>query len=134
MTIQAITKEEVPTNENFVRSIAEKLGIDAKSIKIFGEPIDRDSTTIIPVSKISYAFGGGFGEEKEQKGGGGGGGLSSSPVGYIEIKNGESKFRQILELPILIPLIATGSLALLTVFWGIGKLINHSKKGGENNG
>jgi uncharacterized spore protein YtfJ len=128
MTTQAITKEEFPANDNLVQSIAEKLGIAAKSIKIYDEPIERGGTTIIPVSKISYGFGGGSRKQKEQKGSGGGGGLTTSPVGYIEIKNGQAKFRQIIDLPILIPLITAGSLALLTVFWGVGKLLQISKK------
>jgi uncharacterized spore protein YtfJ len=128
MTTQAITKEEFPANDNLVQSIAEKLGIAAKSIKIYDEPIERGGTTIIPVSKISYGFGGGSGKQKEQEGSGGGGGLTTSPVGYIEIKNGETKFRQIIDLPVLIPLITAGSLALLTVFWSVGKLLQIPKK------
>lgn len=129
MTAQAITKED-PVNDNLVQAFAEKLGIAAKSIKIYGEPIERDGTTVIPVSKVSYAFGGGFGKQKGEEGGGGGGALTTSPVGYIEIKNGATKFRQIIDLTTLIPLVATSSLALLTVFWGIGKLVQFSKKRG----
>jgi uncharacterized spore protein YtfJ len=118
------------TGENFLKELPEQLGFAARSIKIYGEPIERAETTVIPVSNISYVFGGGFGGQKNQAGGGGGGGsLTTSPVGYIEIKNGVTKFHRIIDLQRLIPLIAAGSLTLLTVFWSVGKLIKISKKG-----
>lgn len=122
------TNQEILEKEGIVQQIAEKLGVAAKSIKVYGEPIESDGITIVPVSKVSYGFGGGMGKQKEQAGSGGGGGLKTSPVGYIEIKNGETKFRQIIDLTMLAPLIASSSLALLTLIWGIRKLIRNSNK------
>jgi uncharacterized spore protein YtfJ len=118
--------------ENFLAELPEKLSLAARSIKIYGEPIERAQMTVVPVSKISYIFGGGFGRQKNQDGGGGGGSLTTSPVGYIEIKNGATRFYRIIDLQRLIPLVTVGSLALLTAFWGVGKLIKISKKGGTH--
>lgn len=135
MSAQAVAKEEIAdknngkaaVEEDVVQRIADKLGVAARSIKVYGEPIERDGTVIVPISKVSYGFGGGKGKQKEQEGSGGGGGLQTSPVGYIEIKDGETRFHAIFDRALLAPLVATGSLALLTLFWGVRKLIPDSK-------
>lgn len=136
MNAKAVSKkiEEIspelrePKAKNFLKELPEKLGFTAKSISVYGAPVERGDLTVIPVSKISYGFGGGFGKQKGEEGGGGGGGLITAPVGYIEIKNGEARFRRIVDFSTIAPLIATGSIALLTVVWGIGKLVKISKK------
>jgi hypothetical protein len=52
----------------------------------------------------------------------------TSPVGYIEIKNGQTKFRQIMDSTALISLVIASSLVALTVFWGIGKLVRDANE------
>ncbi len=121
------TNKEGLEREDIVQKIAEKMGVAAQSIKVYGEPIERDGTTVIPISKVTYGFGGGMGKQKEQKGSGGGGGLQTYPIGYIEIKDGETKFRQIVDFATLAPLVASSTLALLTLFWGARKLFRNSK-------
>lgn len=136
MSKQAVATEEITDgtntgmieNEDLVQKIADRLGVAARSIKVYGKPIESDEMTVIPVSKISYGFGGGAGKEKEHQGGGGGGGLKTSPVGYIEIKDGETRFRPIIDFASLAPLLASGSLFLLTLFWGLRKLIRSTKE------
>lgn len=135
MSAQAVTSEErlvtgngkTSDREDLVQRLADKLGIAAQSIKVYGEPIEHDGALVVPISKVSYGFGGGKGQQKEQEGSGGGGGLRTSPVGFIEIKNGESRFHPIFDLSMLAPLIATGSFALLTLFWGVRRLIPKSR-------
>lgn len=135
MSGQAVATEErtdaingkTTVDEDVVQGIADKLGVAARSIKVYGEPIERDGAVVIPISKVSYGFGGGKGKQKEQEGSGGGGGLQTSPVGYIEMKGGETRFHAIFDLSMLAPLLATGSFALLTLFWGVRKLIPGSR-------
>ena len=135
MSKQAVATQEITngTNkklieqEDLVQKIADKLGVAARSIKVYGKPIERDEMTVIPISKVSYGFGGGKGKQKEQEGSGGGGGLQTSPVGYIEMKDGKTKFRPIIDLSMLAPLLASGSLVLFTLFWGVRKLIRNKK-------
>lgn len=119
------------TESSFIERLAHQLGITANAKYIYAEPIERDGVTIVPVAKAAYGFGGGGGKKEGEEGSGGGGGVAVMPVGYIEIKNGETRFRQIVKVATLIPLIASGSLALLTVVWGIRKLLKKSK-GGRN--
>lgn len=71
----------------------------------FGSPIERNGHTLIPVARINFGYGMGFGggsggkaipddfgasgEGGEGGGGGGGGGGSSSPVAVIDISDGD---------------------------------------------
>jgi uncharacterized spore protein YtfJ len=61
---------------------------------VFGAPVERDGVTVIPVAAIRSGIGGGGGSDpsKGQGGEGGGGGGSASAAGYIEIKEGRTRF------------------------------------------
>jgi uncharacterized spore protein YtfJ len=94
--------EKTSSADTFISTIAEKLGAVAKAATVFGEPVERDGITVIPVAKARWGFGGGGGQRKEkgdgetrEDGAGGGGGVQVSPVGFIEIKNHEANFRPI---------------------------------------
>ena len=101
--------------DSFVERMAERIGAKATVKAVFGDPIERDGITIIPVAKVRYGFGGGAGRgpvavgpgpettetgfefpaaggEAISEGGrtagsgaGGGGGMTAEPVGYLEI-------------------------------------------------
>jgi uncharacterized spore protein YtfJ len=88
--------------DGMVERIAERVGAQATVKAVFGEPIERDGITIIPVAKVRWGFGGGGGSgpagsvpgvgEAAPGGGmlagfgsGGGGGVTADPVGYLEI-------------------------------------------------
>lgn len=98
--------------DGFVERMAERIGAKATVKAVFGDPIERDGFTVIPVAKVRYGFGGGSGRgpvpvglgidepnaisdptddaapEAGRIGGsgsGGGGGMTAEPVGYLEI-------------------------------------------------
>ena len=81
--------------ENFIGGMAERLGAAAKAATVFGEPVERDGITVIPVAKARWGFGGGLGRRRDEDGAGGGGGAQVTPVGFIELKNGAAQFRPI---------------------------------------
>jgi len=83
----------------FIGGMAEKLGATAKAATIFGEPVEREGLTVIPVAKARWGFGGGVGRRRGEDGAGGGGGAQVIPVGFIEMKNGEAQFRPIRTWP-----------------------------------
>ena len=95
----------------FIGSIAEKLGAVARAATIFGDPVERDGVTVIPVAKARWGFGGGAGRRKDEDGAGGGGGAQVIPVGFIELKNGEAVFRPI--RTVSLPLMIAGGFATL---------------------
>ena len=94
--------EKTSSAERFICTMAEKLGAVARAATVFGEPVEGDGITVIPVAKDRWGFGGGAGQRKDEgaggkqeDGAGGGGGVQVTPVGFIEIKNHEANFRPI---------------------------------------
>jgi uncharacterized spore protein YtfJ len=61
---------------------------------LFGDPIEAQGKTIIPVAKVVYGFGAGAGNARGQDnaGGGGGGGVRAKPLGVIEITAQQTRF------------------------------------------
>ena len=79
---------------------------------IFGEPRQLGAQTIIPVGRISYAWGGGGGkgktEDREQEGEGSGVGMGVNvkPIGYIDVTDEGASYRPIVDFA---PLVAVGA-------------------------
>jgi uncharacterized spore protein YtfJ len=107
--------------DTLLERIAERLGATVKASTIFGEPVERDGLTIIPVAKARWGFGGGGGSGQDThgpgSGGGGGGGMTIAPVGYIEIGHGQTAFRPIRDARSYLPYIL-GATALLMLSLG----------------
>ena len=72
----------------------------------FGEPQEIDGKTLIPVARVGYAFGLGFGEgsmppaEEDApagsgEGGGSGGGATTKPLGAIVVTSDEVRFEPV---------------------------------------
>jgi uncharacterized spore protein YtfJ len=68
---------------------------DTISVKrVFGEPIEREGLTVIPVAVVGGGGGGGSGQDEKGDGGEGGGfGMGGRPAGAYVIKNGELSWR-----------------------------------------
>ncbi|MGI4759557.1 MAG: spore germination protein GerW family protein [Janthinobacterium lividum] len=97
--------------------LSQQLTTSATAQAVYGTPVERDGVTVIPVAKAIYGFGGGGGsgtkEGKSTGGGlGAGAGVSLTPVGYIELRGGRSRFRPIRSS--VVPLVAvSGAIAWL---------------------
>jgi uncharacterized spore protein YtfJ len=95
---------------NIAQSLAES--VKARGAKLaYGEPVEADGATIIPVAMVSYGFGGGG--DQSDNGGGGGGGLSL-PIGIYEIRDGETRFRPnwVTAAVLSVPLVAALGIAV----------------------
>ena len=80
-----------------LESIVERLQRSANVRSVFGEPIERGEKTVVPVARVAFGFGGGYGRggdagDPEGQGGGGGGGATATPLGALEIADGETEF------------------------------------------
>jgi uncharacterized spore protein YtfJ len=99
--------------------IGQSVGKRAQVSTVFGEPVDREGLTVIPVAKARFGFGGGGGsggrEGDEGSGGGGGGGGAVTPIGYIELRDGSAEFKRISTPTDFAALVAAASIAALTV-------------------
>jgi uncharacterized spore protein YtfJ len=77
---------------------------------VYGDAVERDGVTVIPVARTVWGFGGGTGPGDDGAGGGGGG--MTVPVGYIRIAGGRANFRPIVSPG---PMLVTAALIGLAV-------------------
>ncbi len=82
--------------QEVLMQLAEDLKRFAKTETIFGEPIEIEGNTIIPVCRLFIGYGGGGGESTEKKeeggkntGAGAGGGMKLEPAALIIAREGE---------------------------------------------
>lgn len=73
------------TPEDILTRVGDQLGIR----RVFGEPIDRDGVTVVPVA-VSIGGGGGGNAPEDQGSGGGFGGMVRG-IGAYSISNGQAK-------------------------------------------
>jgi uncharacterized spore protein YtfJ len=94
-------------NDNFIQRIVYDLSQSASIRNVFGDPVQAENRTIIPVAKIAYGFGGGHGQGTKRKkpnaatetgenppgeGEGAGGGVYASPKGVYEVTANGTRF------------------------------------------
>ena len=102
-----------------VTALIERIGGMARADAVFGEAVERDGLTVIPVASVRWGGGGGSGsgseEGKEGAGAGGGGGASAKPIGYIELRAGGAHFVRIRDWGAFVPLIIASGVAIWMV-------------------
>ena len=113
--------EKSTSADRFFGTMVEKLGAVARAETVFSEPVNREGITVIPVAKARWGFGGGLGHRKDEDGAGGGGGVQVTPVGFIEIKNGQAEFRPIRTLSM--PLLILGGISTVLLFRQLKRLL-----------
>jgi|tagenome__1003787_1003787.scaffolds.fasta_scaffold19853095_2 uncharacterized spore protein YtfJ len=99
-----------------VQELMAKLGDNISVRRVFGEPVERDGTTIIPVGMV-MGGGGGGGDNAEDGGGGGGFGVWSRGLGVYTVRDGEVRYVPAVDAVVL------GVVALLVAGRLLGKLI-----------
>ena len=73
-----------------IEEIFARVGDQVSVRRVFGEPIERDGITIVPVAVV--AGGGGGGQGPEETGSGGGVGICSRGLGVFAIREGQVRF------------------------------------------
>jgi uncharacterized spore protein YtfJ len=105
--------------DGLLERVGQTVGGKARASTVFGEPVEREGITVIPVAKARFGFGGGGGagtrEGEEGSGAGGGGGAVVTPVGYIEVRDGTAEFKRISNPVDLLVVVAAASLGALAV-------------------
>jgi uncharacterized spore protein YtfJ len=115
------TSDRAELANELLERIGQTVGKRAQASAVFGDPVEREGVTVIPVARSRFGFGGGGGsgtspdEDREGAGAGGGGGASVSPIGYIEVRDGGARFKRILTPMDLLPLAAAVAITALTV-------------------
>ncbi len=117
--------------KSYTERVAEKIGSTGVTT-VFGQPVEREGVTVIPVARAMWGFGAGTGLDNPSKdkqstptgigmsfGDGGGGGVMIEPVGYIELANGQARFRPIVVVPVVPLAIAGGVVLAILVLRGL---------------
>ena len=90
--------------QHLLQAITERLHSSASTHTIYGDPIETQGKTLIPVAKVSYGFGGWAAgtnvldtpdkppSAKILEGGGGGGGVRMAPLGIVEVTLEQTQF------------------------------------------
>lgn len=82
------------------QSWTESLAHGASVKNVFGEPIEVQGRTLLPVARVAYGFGAGRGLAKgdeskkhaDAEDGGGGGGVTAKPIGVLEVTEEGTRF------------------------------------------
>ena len=90
---------------DLMRSTMEKVHEMVDTNTIVGQPITTpDGVTLIPISKVSFGFGGGGGDygktTKDSFGGGAGAGVKIDPVAFLIIKDGVTRMLPVAAAPL----------------------------------
>lgn len=98
------TTEKKNPLDDLMRSTMEKVHEMVDTNTIVGQPITTaDGVTLIPISKVSFGFGGGGGDygktAKENFGGGAGAGVKIDPVAFLIIKDGTTRMLPVAAAP-----------------------------------
>ncbi|MGI4863172.1 MAG: GerW family sporulation protein [Janthinobacterium lividum] len=131
--------ENASAAETPALSLLERLGhqlsTSTAAQTVYGTPVEREGITVIPVARARYAFGGGGGggtKEGEAAGSGlgAGVGVSLTPVGYIELREGRSRFRPIRSS--VVPLVAVSGAIAWLLLRSVPRLLRDQREGQAN--
>ena len=125
---------EADVADKRLNKFMEALGGTASARAVFGEPVDKDGVTVVPVARVRYGGGGGGGRgpgrkkkgdagDADQVGYGHGGGVQAAPVGYIELSGGRATYKRIADparpmaVALLFPLVGAISIGIVALSW-----------------
>ena len=129
---EAKREAEADAADKRLSKLVESLGGTASAKAVFGEPVEKDGVTVVPVARVRYGVGGGGGRgpgrkrkgdagDGEQVGYGHGGGVQAAPVGYIELSGGKASYRRIADparpmaVALLFPLVGAVAFGIVAV-------------------
>jgi uncharacterized spore protein YtfJ len=103
--------------EKLLSALADRVGADFTASKVFGAPVERDGVTVVPVAAARFGFGGGGGADpgEGQNGAGAGAAGVVAAAGYIEIKDGNSRFVPVVHPARMLALISATIVAGLLI-------------------
>ncbi len=115
-------------NFGAVEELLGRVGGVANSTAVYGQPIERDGVTVVPVAAVRWGGGAGSGSGRHAnddsgEGMGAGGGAMATPVGYIEISGGTARFVRIRDLTAAWPLVIASALGIWVVLRGLRALL-----------
>ena len=117
---------------SLLERLGQQLSTSATVQTVYSTPVERQGITVIPVARVRYGFGGGGGGgtqagESAGSGLGAGAGVSLTPVGYIELRDGRSRFRPIRSS--VVPLVAVSGAIAWLLLRSVPRLLSGRHRG-----
>ena len=110
-----LSPSDVPRRrtDDMLAALAERVGARLSASTVFGAPVHHDGVTVVPVAHARFGFGAGGGGDasKGEDGEGAGAGGSNAPAGYIELKEGRTRFVPVVH-PARMMMIVSGTILL----------------------
>jgi uncharacterized spore protein YtfJ len=103
--------------DELLAALAERIGARLGATTVFGAPVERDGVTVVPVAVARFGMGAGSGTDpsKGQEGEGGGGAGMVTPTGYIELKDGRSRYVPVVHPARMLALALGAAIAALLI-------------------
>jgi uncharacterized spore protein YtfJ len=116
--------------DRLIEALIDRFGGRTGVQTVYGDPVERDQVTVIPVARVRWMAGAGAGSggmpagenAAEGEGAGGGGGIIGDPVGYIEVRSSGATFQPIRGVPNPLAILALG-IALSLVIRALARLL-----------
>jgi len=110
--------------EHYFQSLVERLHSSANVQTVYGDPVETQGKTVIPVSRVRYAFGSGparLGEAGTVEGIlGGGGAVQAEPVGVFEVTDAGTRYVPVESGKTVVAALVVGLLAGVWIGrWGV---------------
>src|SRR5918993_294989 len=103
--------------DELLATLADRIGARFSAANVYGTPIERDAVTVVPVAAARFGIGAGGGSDpskgQDGEGGGAGGGVTSA--GYIELKDGRSRFVPVVHPTRMFALLLGAAIAALLI-------------------
>jgi uncharacterized spore protein YtfJ len=94
--------------------------------RVYGEPIERDGTTVIPVARVRGGGGAGNGEDVKEGGGGSGSGagfaMEATPVGVYVVRDGKVSWQPAVDVN---KIVLGGQIVGVVLLLTIRSLVRH---------
>jgi len=100
--------------KEMLQTMVDRFAVTARAQNVFGEPIEAQGKTIVPVARVSYRLGAGGGRRDDKGdsavggGGGGGGVVHAVPAGVVEITEAGARFVRFFDPQMAAGLVAGG--------------------------
>ena len=89
--------------------------------RVYGEPYEKDGTTVVPVARVSARGGSGAARGGEHSGGGFR--VEAEPVGAYVMRGGEVEWQPVFDLSSVVRRGQLVGVVALLVFWAIVKIL-----------
>jgi len=96
--------------DNILETLASRVGVRAGAHAAFGEPVDREGVTVIPVAKVRFGFGGGSGHGIEKG-------------ADLEIKDGRAEFKRTHDPVSAVPVILAAGFTAWLVLRALKRIV-----------